>query len=54
VLDQTGRPVICEAAGKALDQPQLTIGGAEKHRTGLRGHPAKPRTLAAFRGWLGT
>ena len=26
-------------AGKALDQPELSIGGAQQHRTGLRGHP---------------
>jgi hypothetical protein len=29
VLDQIGHPVIGETAGKALDQPQLSIGGAE-------------------------
>ena len=40
VLDQLGRPVIGETAGKALDQPDLLIGGAEQHRAGLRGHPA--------------
>ena len=40
VLDQIGRPMIGETAGKALDQPELSIGGAEQHRTGLRGHPA--------------
>jgi hypothetical protein len=29
VLDQIGHPVIGETAGKALDQPELSIGGAE-------------------------
>jgi hypothetical protein len=51
VLDQFGRPVIGETAGKALDQPELARGGAEQHGTGLRGHPAavKPRHhLAPF------
>src|SRR5438034_7966481 len=31
--------MISETAGKALDQPELSIGGAQQHRTGLRGHP---------------
>ena len=39
VLDEIGRPVIGETTGKALDQPELSIGGPEQHCTGLRGHP---------------
>ncbi len=35
---QGGGTVIGEAAGKALDQSDLPIGGAEQHRSGLRGH----------------
>jgi hypothetical protein len=40
VHHQFGRAMIGEAAGKALDQPDLLIGGAEQHRPGLRGHRA--------------
>ena len=40
VLDQFGRAVIAEAAGKPLDQPDLPVGGAQQNRPGLRGHPA--------------
>ena len=40
VLDQFGRAVIAEAAGKPLDQPDLPVGGAEQRRPGLRGHLA--------------
>ena len=38
VFDQLGRTVISEAAGKALDQADLPIGGAKQYRPGLRGH----------------
>lgn len=38
VFDQIGRPVIGEAVGKALDQPNMPVGRAEQHRTGFRGH----------------
>ena len=40
VLDQLGHAVIGEAAGEALDQPDLPVGGTQQHRPGLRGHPA--------------
>ena len=40
VFDQLRRTVIGEAAGKALNQADLPIGGAEQHRSGLRGHRA--------------
>ena len=40
VLDQFGRAVIAEAAGKPLDQLDLPVGGAQQHRPALRGHPA--------------
>ena len=53
VFDQVGCTVIGEAAGKALDQSDLPIGGAEQHRPGLRGqHPAVERRhhLAPFNG----
>jgi hypothetical protein len=35
---QVGRTVIGKAAGKALDQSDLPIGGAKQYRPGLRGH----------------
>ena len=38
VLDQLGRPVIGQATGKALDQPDPSVGGAEQQRSGLRRH----------------
>jgi hypothetical protein len=40
VFNQIGRTVIGKTAGKALDQPELPIGGAEQHRPGLRCHRA--------------
>ena len=48
---QLGHTVIGEAAGKALDQPDLPIGGAVQHRPGLRGHRATVKRryhLASF------
>ena len=40
VHHQLGHTVIGEAAGQALDQPDLPIGGAEQHSPGIRGHRA--------------
>ena len=40
MFDQIGDPVIGETAGKALDQSELLVGGAEQHRAGIRGHLA--------------
>jgi hypothetical protein len=40
VFDQIGHPVIGETAGKALDQSDLLVGGAEQHRAGIRCHLA--------------
>ena len=51
VYHQVGHTVIREAVGKALDQSDLPIGGAEQHPPGLRGHhPAVERChhLAPF------
>jgi len=53
VHHQLGRAMIGEAAGKALDQSDLPIGGAEQHRSGLRGHRAAVKGryhLATFNG----
>jgi hypothetical protein len=35
VLDQFGRAVIAEAAGKPLDQADLPVSRAQQHRPGL-------------------
>jgi len=40
VFHQLGHAVIGEAAGNAFDQPDLSIGGTQQHRPGLRGHRA--------------
>ena len=40
VLNQIRRAVVGETAGKPLDQPDRPGGGAEQHRSGVRGHLA--------------
>ena len=40
MLDQLGRAVIGEAAGKPLDQPDRPVGGAQQQRPGIRGDRA--------------
>jgi hypothetical protein len=40
MLDQFSRPVIGKTAGKPLDQVDRSVGSAQQHRTGLRGHAA--------------